>query len=109
MRFAKWSAAAAAFIVTASVNAAQAPQAPAVATSPQPAFQAPGLYSYSRHPMMIGTLIFVWATPDMTQGHALFAAVMTLYVLLAVRWEERDLERTHGDAYRAYRLRVRRF
>ena len=74
-----------------------------------PAFQTPGLYRYSRHPMMIGTLLFLWVTPDMTQGHALFAAVTTLYVLLAVRWEERDLERTHGDAYRTYRQRVRRF
>lgn len=74
-----------------------------------PAFQTPGLYRYSRHPMMAGMLIFLWATPDMTQGHALFAAVLTLYVLLAVRWEERDLEWTHGDAYRAYRERVRQF
>lgn len=74
-----------------------------------PAFQTPGLYRFSRHPMMIGMIIFLWATPDMTQGHALFAAVLTLYVLLAVRWEERDLERTHGGAYRAYRERVRQF
>ena len=77
--------------------------------SSAPAFKAPGLYRYTRHPMMIGTLLFLWATPDLTQGHALFSAVMTAYVLLAVRWEERDLEQTHGDAYRDYRRRVTRY
>src|SRR3978361_554560 len=35
MRFMKWSVAAAAFVVTASLNAAQAPQAPASAPNPQ--------------------------------------------------------------------------
>jgi len=72
-------------------------------------FKATGFYRYSRHPMMIGTLLFVWSTHDMTQGHFLFATVITLYVMLAVRWEERDLERVHGEAYRDYRARVRRF
>ena len=71
-----------------------------------PAFKMAGLYRYHRHPLMIGTLIFFWATPDMTEGHLLFAAVMTLYVLAAVRWEERDLVRVHGEAYREYQGRV---
>lgn len=55
-----------------------------------PPFKANGPYRYTRHPMMIGTVMFLWITPDMTQGHVLFAAVLTLYVLLAIRWEERD-------------------
>jgi protein-S-isoprenylcysteine O-methyltransferase Ste14 len=58
-----------------------------------PPFKATGPYRYTRHPMMIGTLTFFWATPDMTEGHLLFAAVMTVYVLMAVRWEERDYRR----------------
>lgn len=74
-----------------------------------PAFQAPGLYRYSRHPMMIGTLLFLWATHDMTRGHFLFSAVMTLYVLPAVVWEEHDLERAHGESYAAYRGAVSRW
>jgi methanethiol S-methyltransferase len=48
----------------------------------------------------------MWATHDMTQGHLLFAAVMTAYVLVAVRWEEKDLARVHGEAYSEYRRRV---
>lgn len=74
-----------------------------------PAFKTPGLYRYSRHPMMIGTLLFLWATPDMTRGHLLFSSVMTIYVLLAVVWEERDLERAHGEPYSNYRRNVRRW
>jgi protein-S-isoprenylcysteine O-methyltransferase Ste14 len=72
-----------------------------------PAFKAEGLYRLTRHPLMAGAIIYFWATPDMTEGHLLFAVVMTGYVLVAIRWEERDLERAHGDSYRAYRQKVR--
>lgn len=74
-----------------------------------PAFKAPGLYRYSRHPMMIGTLLFLWASPVMTRGHLLFSTVLSLYILLAVRWEERDLERIHGTAFADYRQAVSRW
>jgi protein-S-isoprenylcysteine O-methyltransferase Ste14 len=70
-------------------------------------FKEAGPYRVTRHPLMAGALIFFWATPEMTQGHLLFAAVMTVYVLTAVRWEERDLERVYGESYRDYRRRVR--
>ncbi len=75
---------------------------------PPPAFSERGPYRFSRHPMMIGTLVFLWVTPEMSQGHLLLAAVWTLYILLAMRWEEADLERELGAAYAEYRRRVRR-
>ena len=67
------------------------------------AFTTPSLYKYMRHPLYLGWFIFFWATPRMTAGHLLFAVVTTIYVLIAIRWEERDLVHSLGDAYRRYR------
>jgi protein-S-isoprenylcysteine O-methyltransferase Ste14 len=68
-----------------------------------PDFQTPGLYQYTRHPIMLGFLIVFWATPHMTVGHLLFAAVMTIYIMVGIFFEERALVRAFGDRYREYR------
>lgn len=64
------------------------------------------LYRWVRHPLMLGFLIAFWATPQMTVGHLVFAASYTVYVLIALVVEERDLVAAHGDAYREYQRRV---
>ena len=70
------------------------------------AFMLPWLYRVVRHPMYLGLIIAFWATPDMTIGHALYAAGMTLYILIGVRFEERGLVASFGAAYRDYQRRV---
>lgn len=66
-------------------------------------FKAVGLYKLVRHPLMLGFVIAFWATPRMTLGHLTFAAAMTVYILVALRFEERDLSIDLGNAYRQYR------
>lgn len=61
------------------------------------------LYGLMRHPMYAGVLLGVWMTPYMTLGHALLAASMTLYLLIGMRFEERDLSARFGAPYEAWR------
>jgi protein-S-isoprenylcysteine O-methyltransferase Ste14 len=62
------------------------------------------LYRWLRHPMYVGVLLAMWATPRMTVGHMLLAAGMTVYVLIAMRYEERDLAARFGAAYTSWRV-----
>ncbi len=72
-----------------------------------PTLTTSGLYRLVRHPIYVGTLVAFWATPHMTAGHLLFAAVGTAYTVFGTFLEERDLVGTFGDRYRRYQREVR--
>jgi protein-S-isoprenylcysteine O-methyltransferase Ste14 len=71
-----------------------------------PAFVTPYLYKIVRHPLYVGWLLIFWGTPTMTAGHLLFAAGMSGYILIALRFEERDLMQHIGERYHRYRQQV---
>lgn len=69
-------------------------------------FGTPGPYKFVRHPLYLGWLLAFWSTPTMTRTHLLFALITTVYILTAIRFEERDLVDTLGDDYQRYREQV---
>lgn len=69
-------------------------------------FVVPGPYNYVRHPLYIGWLTAFWATPTMTLAHLLFAVICTLYILFAIRLEEKDLEDHFGEVYASYKRKT---
>jgi len=73
---------------------------------PAPVFREPVFYRRVRHPLYSGFILAFWATPVMSYGHLLLAAVITIYILIAISYEERDLVDMFGDQYVAYRDRA---
>lgn len=69
-------------------------------------FRMPLLYKIVRHPIMLGFVIAFWATPYMSVSHLLFAVMTTVYILIAVQFEEHDLVKHYGDEYQQYRQSV---
>jgi protein-S-isoprenylcysteine O-methyltransferase Ste14 len=76
------------------------------AAAEAPVFRQPFYYKLVRHPLYSGFFLAFWATPSMSVGHLLFAVAMSAYMLIAIRYEERDLVGLFGQDYEEYRGRV---
>lgn len=71
-----------------------------------PTFRQPLFYKWVRHPLYLGFLLAFWATPQMTLGHLLLAAGFSVYIVIAIRYEEHDLVTLFGRDYERYREQV---
>lgn len=69
-------------------------------------FVTPGPYKLVRHPLYVGWFFAFWCTPHMTSAHFVFAVLTAAYILVAIRFEERDLIAHHGNDYIQYRRRT---
>src|SRR4051794_26770865 len=85
-----------------AVNGWAAPRTTAQVTE----LQTRGLYAMVRHPLLTGMVLAFWATPQMGASHLLFALASTAYIVVGMRFEERDLRRSFGTSYDAYAAHV---
>jgi protein-S-isoprenylcysteine O-methyltransferase Ste14 len=77
------------------------------AASARGPLQVRGPYALVRHPLYLGWVLALFAAAHMTGDRLAFAAITTIYLLLAIPWEERSLTDSFGDDYRRYCRAVR--
>ena len=77
---------------------------------PQPksemAFKTDGPYGWVRHPIYLGWILIVFGVGTMTMTRLVFAVISSVYVLIAIPFEERTLLGHSAGAYEDYRRRV---
>lgn len=67
-----------------------------------------GIHRYVRHPLYLGTFLFIWGLAIFFPTLSLFISdsVITLYTLIGIQLEERKLVMDFGDQYKAYQKAV---
>ena len=80
-------------------------------TQPDPTraieFKADGPFGIDRHPIYLGWIMIVFATPAMNTTQLLFAVTSSAYLVVAIPFEERSLAANHRQAYGAYQRQMR--
>ena len=71
------------------------------------ALQVAGPYAWVRHPVYLGWLLAAFGPAHLTGDRLAFAAISSVYLVVAVPWEERTLVRTFGVHYEEYKRQVR--
>lgn len=69
---------------------------------PEAEFQIRFFYKYVRHPIQAATIVGVWATPSMSYSHLFLSIGMTIYIVIGLYFEEKDLIRVFGEKYKNY-------
>jgi len=83
---------------------------PRASTTPEPAepeVRSDGPYSVVRHPIYFAWALVVFVIPHMNGTRLSFAIISTLYLAVAVPFEERSLVEHFGEKYTRYQRQVR--
>lgn len=70
-------------------------------------FKAAGPFALVRHPIYLAWILMVFATPTMTMTRLAFAVISTLYLIVAIPFEEALLVEMFGEKYVAYQRQMR--
>ena len=65
-------------------------------------FKVVAFYKYVRHPLYVGIMLGIWATPAMTVTHLVYALGLTGYLLVGIHYEEKTLMQEFGNLYAQY-------
>ena len=75
--------------------------------SDPPPFKTRGPYGWVRHPIYSGWFLIVFGVPVMTMTRLAFAVTSSVYLLIAIPFEERSLRHSSRGAYDQYMRKVR--
>jgi protein-S-isoprenylcysteine O-methyltransferase Ste14 len=70
--------------------------------------QVTGIHKYVRHPLYLGTFMFIWGLFLLLPFLSLFVAnvIITIYTLIGIELEEQKLITEFGESYRQYQKTV---
>ena len=74
---------------------------------PETEFKTDGPYGWVRHPIYLGWMLVVFSVGTMTMTRLVFAAISSVYLLVAIPFEERTI-RAQSPGYDDYMRRVPR-
>lgn len=82
-----------------------------VQTETPPRLVTEGLNQYVRHPLYFATILILagYLLLSFTVNTAIFVAVSLIYLFIGTKLEERKLEKIYGEAYIAYKRKVKMF
>ena len=69
--------------------------------------QVTGPYRVVRHPLYFGWMLVVFGAARMTGDRFAFAILTTIYLVIAIPWEERSLIAAFGGEYERYKQAVK--
>lgn len=68
--------------------------------------QTKGIHRVTRHPWYLAALLLIWTVDDVTAANLVGKMILSLYLFVGARLEERKLVAEYGDEYRRYRQQV---